>query len=261
MESYIGATGFTEPGQVTRALQTVPERSDRKFMVGVRASAMSLRGVRVRPVGQSRYPAPYRIQEIFPDDLRTLNLVHYAPGEKYREDMVHDLVALCAEAGPRLHGFQLKAVWPQPTMLALYKENHGYANHVIVLQLGRLAVAEMGGRPTAVAQRVREYGALIDAVLVEPSGDMGQPFNVDAARDILAAIADHCPHLGIGVAGGLGPSRLTDAVQLAGEFPHLSIDAEERLRTADGVLDESAVAAYLQQAYATLGNVLCALPA
>ncbi len=42
MESYIGATGFTEPGQVTRALQTVPERSDRKFMVGVRASAMSL---------------------------------------------------------------------------------------------------------------------------------------------------------------------------------------------------------------------------
>ncbi|TAK05285.1 hypothetical protein EPO33_04950 [Patescibacteria group bacterium] len=260
MPSYVGVTGFTQHDQVMRALQAVPERSARKFMVGVLASAKSLRGIPLKPEWQDRYPKREEIAGIFPDDPRTLNLVHYAPGEEYRETLINDLIALSEMAGPRLHGFQLNAAWPRPTTLGVYREHCGYRNDVIVLQLGRAALAEMAGDHRAVAERVREYGALIDAVLVDPSCGTGQPFDARAARALLAAVADRCPHLGLGVAGGLGPDRLDAALELATDFPRLSIDAEGRLRSPDG-LNEHVVSAYLQQAYGVLDRVPYALPA
>ncbi|MEK7073053.1 MAG: hypothetical protein AAB974_01290 [Patescibacteria group bacterium] len=261
MQSYIGATGFTEAAQVTHALQAVPHGSTRKFMVGVLASAKSLRGMPLKPEWQGRYPKREEIAGIFPDDPRTLNLVHYAPGDEYRESMLHDLLALRDEVGPRLHGFQLNVAWPRETMLGVYREDRGQHRHMIVLQIGREAISLMDDGATAAARRVAGYGALIDAVLIDPSAGKGQPFDPGAAWNLLSAITERCPRLGVGVAGGLGSGRLADAVQLARDFPYLSIDAEGRLRCADGALDEWAVKHYLMQAYETLGRIPYALPA
>lgn len=261
MQSYIGATGFTDAAQVTRALRAVPQGATRKFMVGVLASAQSLRGIPLKPEWQGRYPERARIRDIFPDDPRTLNLVHYAPGENFRESMVHDLIALSEMAGPHLHGFQLNAVWPREMKIAAYRENRAYAQQMIVLQIGREAISFMDDWPSAIAKRVRGYGALIDAVLVDSSSGKGQSFDINAAWRLISEIAERCPHLGVGVAGGLGSGQLDQAIRLAAEFPYLSIDAEGRLRTADGALDEPAVAAYLTQAYTTVGSVCSAASA
>lgn len=266
MLSYIGVTGFTTATQVAAALNAMAsmhfavQRTQRKLMVGVLASARSLRGAPLRPVWQDRYPRPTAIAGIFPDDPRTLNLVHFAPGDEYRASLLPDLDRLTQLAGPRLHGFQLNMAWPRETELGVYREDCGYRRHVIVLQLGAAALGAYDGDAAAVAKRVRGYGALIDAVLVDGSGGRGEPLDVDVTRRYVSEIVSACPALGVGVAGGLDAEGVGRIAALREEFPFLSIDAEGRLRTAQG-LDDAAVQAYLARAYHALDRIPYALPA
>lgn len=260
MYPYIGVTGFTQEAEVARALVAVPRTPNRRLMVGVLASAKSLRGMPLKPEWQDRYPEETAIRGIFPDDSRTLNLVHYAPGEEYRASFLHDLDRLIEVAGPRLHGFQLNMAWPRETELGVYREDRGYLRHVIVLQLGRAAVDLLDGWPTSVGRRLRQYGALIDGVLLDASGGRGEPLNLQSARAFVSEIVSGCPALGVGIAGGLDAAGVDRIQALLEEFPQLSIDAEGRLRTAHG-LDATAVHAYLERAYHVLDRMPYALPA
>lgn len=251
MHTYIGVTGFTEAAQVTRALRAVPKNSDRRFMVGVLASAKSLRGIPLKPEWRSRYPEIACIREIFPDDPRALNLVHYAPSKKHRKDTSHDLITLSDVIGSRLHGFQINAAWPREADLGVYREC-GYLRQTVVLQIGREAIQEMDSMSMAIAERVNLYGGLIDGVLIDASGGMGVPFDPAFARVMISRIRARRPELGIGIAGGISLRTLDRVRALLEEFPDLNIDAESGLRTDDDALDEEAVGLYVRRAYAAL---------
>ncbi len=249
MDRYIGVTGFMSREEVNRALGVVPRNTKRRLMVGVLASGKSIRNRPLKPEWQGRYPKASAIRTIFTNDRRALNLVHFAPGDEYAASLVPDMNAIAEMAGPLFGGFQLNAVWPKPTDIGGYREGRGFTRDVLVLQIGRAALREMDGDVVETARRVQGYNGLIDGVLVDPSGGKGAPLDAATAHDLITAIVRRCPHLGIGVAGGLGADSLDLLGDLPAQFPSLSIDAEGRLRTADGALDEPAVGDYLQSAY------------
>lgn len=138
--AYIGITGFTKRDEVLSVLSVLPDNGNRKIMVGVIATWKSLRGVPMKPRWQKQTPDPKSLNELFVDDPRMLNLVHYSTEEGQESSLFDDMLDIHRRAGPNFHGFQLNLVWPD------YEVIHDCAmrgDH-IVLQLGQKAV-ELAG--------------------------------------------------------------------------------------------------------------------
>jgi len=197
----------------------------------------------------NRHPAVDRIAGIFSDHPLALNTVHFHSPEG--EPLAALLRALTEIAGPRLHAIQLNLVWPPPEALREHRET--FPSVALVLQIGRTAIAEVEGSPEILVRRLADYAGLADAILLDPSGGRGIPFDTETADTFLEAIAAAFPWLGLGVAGGLGPETLDLVAPLAGRFPGLSIDAEGRLRDAGDQLVPAHAAEYVRRALAILG--------
>jgi hypothetical protein len=245
---YVGVTGLRHLLEVIRALSLVPEQSKRRLMVGVLMSSKTLAGQANKWPG--RYPKKEAVAGIFVNDPRALNLVHYSTDEP--DTLCDQLEAVAAIAGPNLDGFQLNVAWPPISQIIEYRLRH--PDHFIVLQIGGRAMSSLGNQPQQVAERVNFYEADIDAVLVDGSGGAGHPIT-QFDENFLRAIQQHCnTHLGLGIAGGLGPNTLHSLNALIRDFPDLSIDAEGRLRTPmpEDVLSWNYVRPYLEDAFPLL---------
>jgi hypothetical protein len=224
---YVGVTGFMTPQEVRAALRCHNPASGRKLMVGVLASAKTLRGETNRY--PNRYPKTENIGDIFQGHRNALNLVHYSSDES--EDLSEQLPRLIKSSGPHLDGFQLNVCWPETGAL---KRFHALTAHKyrIVLQIGKRAMEEVTFQPKALAERVADYvkNDVIDDILIDASGGKGQPLDARIARDYLRAIAARDFDINLGVAGGLCAETLRSISHLLDEFPGLSIDAEGKLR-------------------------------
>jgi hypothetical protein len=104
--SYIGVTGFISRREVEAVLEGVPGDAARPLMVGVLVSAETLAG---KP-SRRRYPPVEGISDLFLDDPRVLNLIHFNGGHPNR--LTEALCRLTELGGPHLHGFQLNCCWP-----------------------------------------------------------------------------------------------------------------------------------------------------
>lgn len=250
--TYIGVTGFTSRLQVLEALSVMNHNSRHKLMVGVLASWKSLRNIPLKPKWQKQTPHFVNFGRIFLKDYRVLNLIHYSADEDQVEDLFEDLVTAHNLAGPFVHGFQLNIPWPDPNAISRYLTRY-HLESTFVLQLGVKALDQVGNSPTAIAKRLQAYTGLVDAILLDPSGGQGLPFDSVKALQFLEAIDAAKLDLDLGVAGGLGPETLHLVEPLLLDFPELNIDAQGRLRTAEFDLDLEATKLYLQRALALRG--------
>ena len=242
---YVGITGFMSRGEVDHVLQAWPVDSNFSLMVGVLASSKTLAGLTNK--WPNRYPRIGEIAGIFPDDARSLNLIHYATDTPDR--LSEELLRLQRLSGPRLHGFQLNVPWPETGELAKYLQ--ASPGSYIVLQLGSRALDQVAHDPTQLRNQLVRYVGLISSVLVDTSGGLGRSLDAEVLRNILTAIRP-LP-LGLGVAGGLSANSIGLLGNLPKEFPGLSIDAEGRLRdprTDHLVADEAG--AFLEAAQGVL---------
>lgn len=248
MKTYIGVTGFTKREEVEKALDVFPHSSLLKLMVGVLVSWKSLRGIPLEPKRQKRYPDPRLIKDLFFDDERVINLVHYSISKRKEESLVEDMISLRILAGNNLHGFQLNIPWPKIQILKQYRERE--TTDIIVLQISQKAIEIAGDSIQGVIDRLSPYTEFIDAVLLDPSGGRGQPLDTEQARRLIRAIKDEkwSVFLKVGVAGGLGPDTLHLVEPLISEFPDLNIDAEGCLRDSKFNLDIEKMKTYLKKA-------------
>lgn len=244
--AYIGVTGFTKRIQVLEALSVYPDYYGRRYqlMVGVLASWRSLRSLPLKPRWQQRTPPNSKLGQIFLADPRIENLIHYSASPEHADDLFEDLIALHNLAGPHINGFQLNIAWPSPKALGSYLQRYSTETK-FVLQLGAHALRRAHDSPEAVAIWLRDYDGLIDAVLIDPSGGRGLPFDPHIALQYLVAISLRNPDLDLGLAGGLGPDSLNHLKPILKHFDDLSIDAEGRLRDENNDLDLSRVKQYL----------------
>lgn len=254
MVPYIGVTGFTKLNEVQSALNAFPPTSNafpycvgRQLMVGVLATWKSLRGIPMKPKWAKQTADPNSIRDLFLDDRRVVNLVHYSTEEGQEDSLLSDMLKIHELAGPNFHGLQLNVAWPPWKALSEYRYRVGESCRRIVLQVSQKAVEMAGGTPERVAEKVCLYIGLIDDVLLDPSGGQGKPFGINHAREFLSAVA-YGWGIGLGIAGGLGPDSLDLVEPLIQEFPDLNIDAQGRLRNAENDLDPNLVSAYLTKA-------------
>jgi len=248
MDPYIGITGFTGSEEVAGALRIFPPAGKRKLMVGVLATYKSLRGIPMKEKWAKQTPKSEDVAHIFLPDSYALNLVHLSTEEDQKETLLADMIRINEVAGPFLHGFQLNVAWPQMNQLYTYRATLGQ-HHKIVLQIGQKAVEQAGGTAEGVVKHLELYKENIDAILLDPSGGKGRPFDPERAYELLTAIQEQGWDLALGVAGGLGPQSFHLVKNLVGDFPDLNIDAQGKLRNQDNELDQEMVKTYLRKAF------------
>lgn len=242
---YIGVTGFMSKAEVFEALAVVPAESFRWLMVGVLMSSKTLNGQQNKWPG--RYPKKEAIANIFIDDPRVLNLIHYSTDEP--ESLLSQLLLITRIVGQEnFDGFQFNIAWPPISEIRDYRK--AYPDKYLLLQIGGRTMAEAKS-PERFAELVEAYW-MIDAVLIDPSGGKGVPLDAVACREYLCEANRF--GLDLGVAGGLGPDTLDLLDPLIEEFPGLSIDAEGRVRTPqpEDKLDLCALRTYVSRAFARL---------
>lgn len=239
---YIGVTGFMSREQVEAALEGFPSSPFIKLMVGVLVSDKTLSGV---PNSYpNSFPHPDDIAEIFVDDPRVLNLVHY--NTHNQRGLARQLDTLFETAGPNCHGVQLNITWPSPEELKLL--HNAWRDKQIVLQLGREAF-QAKQSPEVVAKYLGIYKHLIDYVLFDMSGGFGVDIDISLATDSFGEYLKQGlnRYLGFGLAGGLDAERIADLAPLFRISQTLSIDAQGKLRTNDQ-LDLAKVHDYIRAA-------------
>lgn len=256
---YVGITGFTKPEQVRQALGYFDLPWGRRLMIGALASPKSLRGEPMREKWAKQTPLLSEVANIFSAAYGrgALRLVHYSADSDGQA--CRDLLKIVADVGDPIDGFQLNIVWPAPRTLSAFHTLVRDRRRIIVLQIGQAAVERAGGTPDGVAKRLLDYDGLIDYVLFDASGGEGRPLDARSARPYLRAMREVCERrlfsIGLGAAGGLGPDTMGPIEALLPEFPHLSWDAQGRLRNERNELDPSLVVGYRESSRKLL---LCA---
>lgn len=224
----IALTGFMTSTEVAAVLPALLKHVH--LMVGVLASEKTLRGEETRwPL---RFPKVEHVADVFLDDPRCINVVHYCadtPPDKKTLRRLRDV------AGPRCHGFQFNGAWPEPADLPATGET-------LILQLpARLAYPRL--------KRLATYAGRATHVLIDSSGGRGLAVDLELARQAVALVRASCPWVSIGVAGGLCAEELPRVVPFLEEVPCLYMDAEGRLRdgAAGGVLNLERARAWVAQ--------------
>ncbi len=244
---YVGVAGITSREQAEEVLRAIPPGFQRRVALGVLASAKTLAGGPRNP----RSPHPDDIARIFPDDPRALNLVHFFT-RTTGEGLARELHHANSVGGPYCNGLQLNITWPDVDQLQWFRAGLGWSPR-IVLQVGPSALDDVAYNVEKLVERLRSYvdtGAITD-VLLDISAGTGRADSPAAGFTFYGAaraIQKAFPALGIGIAGGLGSSRLPGIDLLR----FVSIDAESRLRNGEDVLDLYMVTRYL----ARVGNAL-----
>lgn len=252
---YIGVTGFMSHAEVSEALAMVPEGSAHRLMVGVLISSKTFLGLPNKWPG--RYPQKEAVADIFIDDPRALNLIHYSTDS--HDTLQNQLIDITKFVGPdRFDGFQLNVRWPGATDIRNYQ--HLFPDKLIVMQIGSGALKDVEniGHLGGILYLVYDHRAccswIIDSILIDASGGNKLPLNAEKGGEHLREVHERFPEMGIGIAGGLGPDTLHLVEPLIPKFPNLSIDAEGQLRTAEGKMDLEKTKLYLQRAFNMFGR-------
>lgn len=242
LEPYIGVTGIMTPQEAKELSRIFPKNSKRKLMIGVLASAKTVRGEKNRY--PNRYPEISTIKDIFQNDS-SVNLVHY---HDKSVGFIDSLWSLYEKSKPNCHGFQLNIVWPDVDELKNFASviQNGLQ---IVLQIGQEALDVCGQRNFVYNITPYIEQGLIHGVLFDQGLGKGTPLQPAKFAPFIKQIMIRYPDILIGVAGGLGsPESLKTLAPVLEIDPYLSIDAESQIRSPEDVLDIPLASNYLQKA-------------
>lgn len=242
LKPYIGITGFTREDQIMYLTEVFGRHkrpdSSRLLHVGVMMSHSTLTGKLSRFT--NIFPnKDYLCSEIFGNHPEcrhkdTYLCLHYAD---YRDETtVGDLVQAIDYCGPNLDAIQLDMTWPWAAVITQTRKNFPGRNLEFILQIGNEAAEKCLGRPEYIARKISHYNNVIDRVLLDMSGGNGLPMDSSTLIDLIEAIEEEVPHLGIVVAGGLGPGKTHLLGELA-QRPGISIDAQAGLTVGGTIMD------------------------
>ncbi len=256
---YVGIAGFMTPEEVRSVAADAytlsgfgtPRHGGRRLAIGALVSWKTLNG---RPPGQpSRYPqigdlraildaaaAPYHNRApcqpegegtTFDLETRCLRIVHYNTKEP---GLARQLDRICEAAGAHLDGFQLNVVWPDPSEVRAWAQDHPTMR--VILQVNRAMFSNVARNPQLLTNEIgAKYVPWITDVLFDMSGGTGASADLAEAETVLASLYGAFGGaakggIGIGLAGGLHWQNVADLARLFDRWPDLSIDAEGRLR-------------------------------
>jgi hypothetical protein len=251
-QPYVGITGFMCRKEVEHCLRFIPADTDRIFMAGVLASQKTINGeTNSKP---RRYPRRENFASIFSDDPRVLNLIHFGTDNPAHPALYDDLMRCAEYAGESLGGFQINAVWPDARAIDKVKKQLPKARFVLQISPHLTGYSRETMTPSRLAIIWnRLYKALADDIIIDFSRGQGFKLPTDVFLEYAREFDhEHCL-FGLTGAGGLSETNVVNVITpLAREFPRLSVDAENGLRTngpdgGDLCLDRSGL--YLERAF------------
>ena len=254
MVSYIGVSGVTSREQVQSILEMLPVKPKRKVMIGVAQTYKSLRKISLSPPWGKRTPDKNELPSICLGDKRLFNIVHYASAAP--RAILSDLEEIVLLSGPNFHGVQLNVPLdldaPGEELAQIAKFAQSYPWSYNILNLYPPTLASVAYSPWRLKKGITPYLPHINAVLIDLSGGRGSSFESEVGLRLVDAMYEISlsaeKNIAIGLAGGLGPSRLDLLEDFADYLPILSIDAEGNLRT-DNDLDLEKLRLYLTEAF------------
>lgn len=227
---YIGITDFMEPSQVERMqvvfTQEFPRPSLRKLHVGTMTSRKFIDDLPTR--WKNVFLPVDRIHSVFIGGSDVLmNVLHYADYED-GTNLYDILLKLVRYGGRYLNAIQLDMIWPD--IKDLQNFHALYSDVDIILQVGQNALQIIENNPRVLVSRLKRYEGIVKYVLLDKSMGQGKGMDSIALMPFVRALYEHFPHLGVAVAGGLGPYTMHLVAPLVFEFPDISIDAQGQLR-------------------------------
>lgn len=256
---YIAVSGLASvsDARLLCAIENNPSVEPRRLVGAVLVSRKTLQG---KATESLRYPSLAVAQEV----CATLAAAPIVPAVHYNTrtnggDIERELFTLARHV-PAMRMLQLNVVCPAVEAVEAFRRAHPWVE--IVLQVSgetRAQYQSAGLNPWAV---LADYGRVVDHLLLDLSRGTGRPLPVEATADEirLHELQAETRHVGLGVAGGLGPDARPVLGVLHGildeaVFARLSFDAESNLRVPAShdfhlpgrdVLDAEKVRGYLQ---------------
>lgn len=258
---YVGVAGFMTTNEIMAAIETVPERSSHVLAIGILTSAKTLRG------DTNKYPNRYPkaadiegivrgVREQFNDERVEIHL-HYA---------VESATTMCAE---------LEVVQKLLTSVDFDGVQVNLAPHMIEdADFSPLYTARNNEDIDRVIVQIRPpregepfvdlIGAAVDAagwqcvsdILLDCSGGRGAPLDLIWSSMMIhsfrVARGTGRNDVGIGVAGGLGPTKLFPVYGLLCNHGPLNFDCESGVRDHRDQMSIPVLQAYLREAWEML---------
>lgn len=232
-KSYIGITGVTKKEQVFCVLNnTKPfiDSSNLKIMIGVLACHDTIDGKPVfhgNGTKDNRYPMKNEISDIFISDENIINLIHFNTDRPH--DLHQDLKKLLKIGGENLHGIQLNMPWPDHSMLWCFKKHH--PNTKLVLQVPKEDLVYL--KPNHLVKKLESYISITEYVILDPSRGFGKeldPKNILKHAIAISKMRKDNNAFNIVIAGGLCAKNIGLIEPIFKKLPHISIDAQGKLR-------------------------------
>ena len=246
MQPYIGLTGFISSEEIMQLYDIVPVDCSYKLMCGVLLSNDRIENKEVNI--SKRYPKIENIKDIFIDDNRLLNIIHYKLPDNSESNHCKYMCNATQIGGKYCDGLQINGYWP--TISALQKYKIFYPQNRIILQINKNMLQSL--EPYHWAENCHIYKDYITDVLLDESGGLGIPLNNRLLMQYINAIRNKCPDLGIGVAGGLNSITLELVSDIFYKYDNISIDAESGLRDINDNISENLCIMYMDKAFEIL---------
>ncbi len=256
MKPYVGITGAASKKEADAVLKEFANagftmQSGHVPMLGILVSYKRLMGI---PQDNLQFP---RFQEVYfllkQGAGKALTMVHYNSREiSTLSDQVYRIFNHLYRDDV-CKAVQLNITWPDIKQVKQIKKD--FPEMQIVFEANKTVLE--GKSAGDVAQGIKQYGSLIDYVLIDPSEGNGEEFDVNNSIHIYQELKDRLQNVTIGFAGGFTGENVEERVQrLASALGNTDfcIDAQGKLRDKVGEaygqdkLNIKKVKAYLQNA-------------
>src|SRR3989338_6619340 len=137
--------------------------------------------------------------------------------------------------------------WPEINQIGTIKST--FPKMKIVMQINNMAIKNK--TMTEIEQLLKNYSGLVEYVLVDPSGGIGQDFNIEQCVTIMDSIKKILPNSIVGIAGGLSGNNVYEKINSVSKYikEPFSFDAQGKLRVevfGDSFLCPNKVKSYIE---------------
>lgn len=261
-EPYIGVTGLTSLEEVFNVTNLFEKEFSKNFthvpMIGFLVSYKSLSNL---PILNRRYPSLDVLPKLINccKNKKVFPTIHYNSKEEGLAKQISSFLGNKIYQEGLCRGLQLNIPWPRIEEIEKIKENHPELK--IIFQASKDVLNS--GSKSSIIERISDYNALIDYVLIDPSGGNSLDFNEEFSCNFYKELLKKRPKLKIGFAGGLNGEnvflRMKSLEKTLGKID-FCIDAEGGLRDklspayGDDLLNLNKVRSYLSGAKRALIN-------
>lgn len=171
-------------------------------MIGILAFYKTLNKIRVE---NKRYPELRIIPELLNEmKTGTFRTIHY--NSKETDSLSEQVYELAHKSYYKnlLDGLQLNITYPPISHIEKIKRIFPRLKIIFQANAGVLN----SGSKEEIAKNIKEYGKLINYVLIDASGGKGENLNIQYSADLANEIKEFSPDINIGFAGGFNGSNV-----------------------------------------------------